>query len=511
MTNDLYKSQYNPDVLSCLANLSNDEVFTPPEIVNQILDMLPEELWQDKNTKFLDPACKSGVFLREIAKRLLKGLEDEIPNLEERINHIFQSQLYGIAITELTSLLSRRSVYCSKYPNSIYSVSPFDNPSGNIRFKKIRHKWQNGKCIFCGASKSQYDRDKILETHAYEMIHTTKPEDIFKMKFEVIIGNPPYQLNDGGNSASAKPIYHLFIEQAKKLNPRYLLMITPSRWFAGGKGLDRFRKTMLNDKHILKLVDYANAKECFPETSIGGGVNYFLWNRATSGECEVTNISDGKASVMKRNLNEFPLFVRYNDAINIIHKVEAISKKMVSEVVSSRNPYGFPSSARGKEKKDSDDLRLYSSQSVGYINKKYVTQGKDTIQKHKIMISKVTSEHAGEPDKSGMFKILSKTKLLYPGEICTDSYLVVYSCKIEALAINFHKYLNTKFARFLLMQAISSINLSKDKFCFVPMQDFSKSWTDKELYVKYGLTEEEIAFIESMIRPMDLGGEENGK
>ena len=337
----LFNMIYNPDVLTCLANLSNDEVFTPPEVANQMLDLLPQELFRNPDTRFLDPACKSGVFLREIAKRLLAGLERQIPDLQERVDHIFHHQLYGIAITELTSLLSRRSVYCSKYANSRYSVTSFDTPDGNVRYKRKQHTWQNGKCIYCGASQGEYERSDDLETHAYEFIHWVKPEEIFGMKFDVIIGNPPYQLNTSGAGKQAKPIYQHFVRQAKKLNPRYLVMITPSRWMAGGMGLDDYRDEMLNNNHIRSIVDYSLSTDCFPGVDIAGGVSYFIIDSSYKGDCSYTYIDNGVSTERNRKLNEYPVFVRNNMAIDIVKKVSMLGEESISSIMTSLGVFGL--------------------------------------------------------------------------------------------------------------------------------------------------------------------------
>ena len=322
------------------------------------------------------------------------------------------------------------------------------------------------------------------------------------MKFDVIIGNPPYQMSTGGGSAQATPLYDKFVLQAKKLNPRYLTMIIPSRWFAGGMGLDKFRTTMLEDSHISTLVDFPNAKDCFPQSSIGGGVCYFLWDRDNSCVCKVTNVTGQGAITMARALNEYDVFVRYNKAINIIRKIPKTEVRF-STLCSSLSPFGINSNERGQEIIFSDAYRLYSSKGIGYIKKSAVTTGFDYIDKYKIMISKTSAEHAGEPDKHGTFKVLSKVISLNPLDVCTFSYFLAGPFRTIEETENAVTYLKTKFVRFLVLQAVTSINLSKDKFQFVPIQDFSKPWTDKELYAKYGLTEEEIAFIESMIRPME--------
>jgi len=520
---------YNPDILSCLANLSNDEVFTPPEIANDILDLLPQELFQSTTTTFLDPGCKSGVFLREIAKRLINA---QLPDYEKRVlsinekqqqsesltaedisyleslqrvvDHIFHKQLYGIAITELTSLLSRRSVYCAKNANSQYSVSQFTTCEGNIRFIPGSHTWKDGKCEYCGAPQSQYDRSSDLESYAYEWIHTPNPKDIFGLDFDVIVTNPPYDMSDGGAKASSKPIYQHFVDQARKFKPRYFISVTPARWFSGGKGLDNFRASMLKDRHIRYLVDYTDSSECFPGIDISGGVCYFLWDRSYSGDCTVKNIIKRKISVSQRPLDEFQTFVRYSMAADIIKKVAAFGEPTMDRQVSSRKPFGLDTTVSTMP---DGDITLRYSKGLGKYNSQLITTGRDMIDKWKTITSYASYDHAGQPDKDGMRKVMSIIEVLPPNSVCSEVYLIAGAFDTEAEAANLRGYFRTKFVRFLVAQIAVTQHITKGCFAFVPNQDFTEEWTDEKLYAKYNLSDEEISFIESLIRPIDKEGD----
>lgn len=498
----LLERAYNPDVLTCLANLSNDEVFTPPELANDVLDMLPPEIWSDPTIKILDPCCKSGVFLREAAKRFIKGLEHEYPNLQERVDHIMHEQLFGIAITELTSLLSRRSLYCSKFPNGRFSVVEFDSSEGNIRHRAIQHTWENGRCKYCGASNTEYDRDAALESHAYELIHTDDPERIINMKFDVIVGNPPYQLSDGGQKASAIPLYDKFVRQCKKLQPKYLSLIIPARWYNGGRGLAQFRKEMLSDRHIEKLVDYPNSSDCFPGVDIAGGVCYFLWSRTHNGACTVVSNENGRSTTSVRALDEFPTFIRNAAAVSIIHKVLSHNEQSMSSIVSAQKPYGLRTFARPTGR---GDVSLRWNGGVGPIERQEITSGVEWIDKWKVFTSYLTHDHAGKTDKDGKRRIISVLEVAPPLSVCTETYLSIGSFDSQEEAEHLAAYIRTKFVRFLVMQVTATQHLSRASFALAPLQDFKKSWTDESLFEKYGLTQEEIELIQSKISPMEAG------
>lgn len=493
--------EYNPDVLNCIANLSNDEVFTPPVLANQVLDLLPQELFSNPSTTFLDPFSKSGVFLREIVKRLDRGLRQQIPNRQKRIDHIMHKQVFGIALTELTSLLSRRTLYCSKRANSQHSVSYFDNEQGNLLYQPLKHTWVNGKCKYCGASKDVYDRGDQAEQYAYQFIHTDKPEKIFNMKFDVIIGNPPYQMSDGGNSKSAKAIYHLFVEQALKLKPKYLSMIMPSRWFVGGKGLDNFRSNMLKDRRIQYIYDIENSSEVFPGVDIAGGVCYFLWNANYKGKCHFINKVGAEESIIDRYLDEYPILVRQNKAIPIIKKIHSLYKEseMLSNKVSSRKPFGLPTNYEPKN----TGVPCWFVQKIGlkYARKEDVEDSNEFLSKWKFLIPKAPI--AGQTDFSQPvgFYYDGNTRIAKPGECCTESWIVAGAFDSKEETEYYKSYIFTKVVRFLLLQAVVSQDVTKQNYYFVPdLKQYDHMYTDKELCEKWGITEGEWEYIDSRIR-----------
>ena len=499
---------YNPDVLSCLANLSSDEVFTPPKLVNDMLDLLPKELWSNPDIKFLDPVSKTGVFLREIAKRLMDGLVKKIPNKEKRVNHILSKQVYGIAITELTSLLSRRSLYGSKVANGKYSFcDTFKDEQGNIRYEKMEHTWENKRCKYCGASQEVYDRDESLETYAYSFIHSENPLKLFKeknMKFDVVVGNPPYQLSDGGGRDSgAISLYHKFVEQAKKLNPKYLTMIIPARWYSGGKGLDEFRDNMLKDKRIAQIHDFPETSDCFPGINIRGGVCYFLWINEYKSDCKVFNYKNGTVlstsirPLLEPNTN---VFVRYNEAINILRKVKKHNEKTFDESVSARKPFGLDSNFTGfkKNKIDKHNILLYRFGENGYVSKDQVLKNQDWINEIKVIVSKASPGGDNYPHQ-----IISKPIVTERMSCCTETYLVIGTYKTKKIADNVSVYMQTRFFRFMMSLIKNTQNISRNVFSFVPIQDFNEVWTDDKLFNKYKITNDEIEFINTLIRPMD--------
>ncbi len=532
---------HNPDVLTCIANLSNDEVFTPPEFANQMLDTLAAawadandgaNIWANPDVTFLDPFTKSGVFLREIVRRLTDGLILAIPDLDQRVDHILTHQVFGIGITQLTALLARRSVYCSKFANGPHSIAKsFTTEDGNIWFERTEHTWGGGKrefrsdpltseevivyinrkCIYCGAGEDDYARGDDLETHAYAFIHTddikARITELFgdNMQFDVIIGNPPYQLSDGGGAgSSARPIYNAFVNRAKALDPRFLTMVIPSRWFAGGKGLDSFRSEMLGDRRLKKLVDFPNSRDVFGGVDVAGGVCYFLWDRSWQGLCVVETVESGGVTRVERQLDAYNVFIRDNRVLEVVEHVNSMGGDSFSNIVSSRRPFGLDASLRASV---SGDTRLYSSSGDGWIDRNIVTRGENLVDKWKVLLSKTSSEHAGQTDKNGMKRVLSRVEVMPPGSVATESYLIVGPFGSESEAESAVSYLRTRFARFLVSSVLLTQNITRAMFEFVPLPPLDRIWTDDALYRAYQLRAEQVALINETIKEMEEAGQ----
>jgi len=519
----------NPDVLTCIANLSNDEVFTPPEFANRMLNTLAEawsadhngaNIWADRNVKFLDPCTKSGVFLREITSRLTKGLATEIPDLDARVNHILTKQVFGIGITHLTSLLARRSVYCSKHARGTHSIAKgFGTDAGNVWFERTEHAWTEGRCKYCGANQKILDRGEGLETHAYGFIHTDDIKawvaELFggDMQFDVIIGNPPYQMTGGGGGTNDSPIYQMFVQQAMRLEPRFLSMVIPSRWMAGGRGLGEFRAEFLGDRRLRSLVDYENAKDAFPTVGIGGGICYFLWDRDNPGQCECVYHRNGATiGPRSRDLDEFDVFVRDKRAVDILHKVLAKGERSFEELVSGDTPFGlatnFADYVQDAAPK-AGQVRLYANVGTrrvrGATSRKAINKNTHLIHVWKLFLPVAGSGR--ERERSGVDLVLGPSIVGEPGSVCTQTYLVAGPLDSKDEAHSVESYLQTRFARFLVSLRKPAQHAFRGMYRWVPVQTWNGDWTDAKLYKKYGIAAEERAFIESMIRPMGEGDE----
>lgn len=522
----------NPDVLTCIANLSNEQVFTPPEFASRMLDTLAEayaanhggaNIWEDRTVRFLDPCTKSGVFLREITRRLNQGLADEIPDLEARVNHILANQVFGIGITHLTGLLARRSVYCTKHAQGAHSIAKgLTSDDGNIWFERTEHMWVGGKCRYCGASQRTFDRDRALETHAYAFIHAdhikARMVELFggEMQFDVIVGNPPYQLDDGGYGTSAAPIYQLFVQQAKALEPRYLCMVVPARWFAGGKGLDQFRESMLTDDRVRSIDDFLSASDVFPGVGLKGGVCYFLWDRENPGPCRVTtHFRDWPISVDTRPLLEVgaDVFIRFNEGLSILKKVVAVESgqsrsislpesKRFDRLVSPRKPFGLDTTFNGKAESGSDDLMVYQKGGTGYVARKAISTGVHLIDKWKVFTG-YAAPGTGNKD-TYPHRVISTPFVGEPGTISSETYLSIGPFDSKTQAESVMSYLSCRLTRLLVLLHKPSQHTTRKVYTFVPTQDWIRQWTDKDLYAKYGLSSDEIDFIEKVVRPMDL-------
>lgn len=492
-----------PDILEVISDLSNDEVFTPPAVANAMLDLLPAEVWADPTLRWLDPGAKTGVFLREVTKRLMTGLASEFPDEDERLRHILIKQVFGIAITELTSQISRRSVYCSKDASSEHSVVEMPTGAGNIWFDRVEHSYTNGRCRECGASAEQMEETN-RDNHAYAFIHKTGREAVERdtpMKFDVIVGNPPYQMTGGGGGTNDTPLYHYFVQQAKLLNPSHIVMVTPSRWIAGGRGLGQFRAEMLADKQVRSLVDYPNSNEIFPGRDIKSGVAYFHWEAGTEGECDVTVIRDGNPEKQKRNLDEFDVFVRDEKAVAILRKVLAYKEKSVIDIMSGDTPFGLATNFDGYHLKESDaDVKLHAinKQRVeGWMPRDLVPRGHDLIGSWKVLAPKAYGAGEAVPHQ-----ILGETIVAAPESCCTQSYLVAGPFDTKKAATAFDSYLHTRFFRFLVSLRKITQDALRSTYTWVPQQTWDKTWTDAELYKKYGITKAEQAYIEAMVKEM---------
>ena len=493
-----------PDILEVIANLSNEQVFTPPRVANALLDTLPPEVWSDPTLRWLDPGAKTGVFPREITKRLMVGLGDAIPDEAARLNHILKEMVFAFATEEITGMMTRRSIYCSKDATSTHSAVKFSTPNGNVWQGRVEHSYlPNGRCSECGGNKMNLEKTG-RDNKAYGFIHAdgrSKIEKEIDMKFDVIVGNPPYQMDMG--ETSDVPLYDRFVEEAIALNPRYISMIIPSRWMQGGKGLDDFRSKMLADKRLSKLVDFAQMTMVFPDAvDFEGGVCYFLWDAKHNGQCSF-EFHQGTEVLgpVNRDLDEFDVLIRDHRALEILSKVLSKGEPTLLEMVSGQTPFGFLTNFKGyrKGEKKPGDVKIYLTES-GQRTEKWVAE--DQVHKNtnlmknwKVLVPGAYGERGALPAR-----VLGPTLVAGPRTVCSQTYLVVGPVDSKSEAESLETYLQTRFARFLVSLRKISQHAWRNTYTWVPQQTWDRPWTDVELYSKYGINADEQAYIEAMVK-----------
>lgn len=501
-----YNNTKEPDILEVISDLSNDEVFTPPSVAKQMLDLLPPAVWNNSKLRWVDPFTKTGVFLREITKRLLVGLEKEMPDEHQRLDHILRNMVFGVAITELTSLMSRRSLYCSKWANSDKSVVKLSTRQGNLLYQRVEHEFFRGRCSECFAGEIQHGGGPETENYAYALLHQEGRRWMEKeigLNFDIVVGNPPYQMDSDGSNRTL-PLYNLFVNHAMALGPKHVLMIIPSRWMAGGLGLSEFRDQMLQDRRIRQLVDFPNAKEVFPGVEIKGGVSYFHWQADHFGTCLSTVVrGDEVVGPYERVLSEFDVFVRDQRALSILRKVLAKENPSITKILSVDKEFGWTSNFRDFEKTEvPDSVPIYYNEKgnrlQGWISRKDVTKSAQMIDTWKVMVPKAGSDGGQKlPDI-----VLGTPFIASSPSVCTQTYLF-FVLKSELEAKNVEKFVRTKFFRFLVSLRKISQDATRSTYTWVPMLDFAKTWTDKELTSEFALEPHEIELINNFVKEMD--------
>lgn len=508
-----------PDVLETLAQLPNDEVYTPPKLVNAMLDLLPEHVWSEPDYKWLDPATKSGVYLREVARRLMVGLANWEADGSKRRDHVLRNMLYGAAITQMSGEIARRSLYQTKNATGSEIKDPvladlvvhLDQPDGNVPFLPTEHTLDKAEkfCTICRAPAALIRENR--ENFAYSFLHGTYPtKELADMKFDVIVGNPPYQIGmddgQGNRTANITPLYNLFVEKAIAMNPRYVLMITPSRWFAGGKGLVEFRDRMIADRHLKTLVDNPKLYDVFPQAEIKGGVSYFLWDRDHDGDCEFVTRIDGaiRDSAVRDLRHGRGVVLRDNFAAGVVGKIasDPFEKGSLADKVSARDPFGQSIKTNYKGASDvpfDGSIPLVFINKVGYITRDVLERNQEWVDKWKVLIPMAGDGHGRE-----VSFVIGEPLALAPGSVCTQSYLVAGTFDTRQETENYAYFLTTKFVRFLVLQRKISQHLTNTRFAFVPMLDMTRRWTDADLYKLFKLTDDEISYIERVIGPRDL-------